>query len=109
MLNNYLGTNFSNNFDWGLYFSLIKHNGFFVMVALPETPLTGIPAGLLAIRQISLIGSVIGSPKVIEEMLQFAVDTGVKPWISTYPMKECPEAVQAMRDGKARYRIVLEQ
>ncbi|KAI7856066.1 chaperonin 10-like protein [Circinella umbellata] len=102
-------TSFSNNFDWGLYFSLMKHNSFFIMVALPETPLTGIPAGLLAIRQISLTGSVIGSPKVIEEMLQFAADTGVEPWIRTYPMKECPEAVQAMRDGKARYRIVLEQ
>ncbi|KAG2227375.1 hypothetical protein INT45_004331 [Circinella minor] len=101
-------TNFSNNFDWGLYFSLIKHNGYFIMVALPEEPLTGIPAVPLAFRQINLIGSFIGSPKDIEEMLEFAAKTDVKPWINKYALKDAPAAVQAMRDGKPRYRIVLD-
>lgn len=101
-------TNFSNKFDWGLYFSLIKANGYFIMVALPEKPLEGIPAGLLALRQISLVGSFIGSPKDIEDMLKFAAEHDVKPWIQKYNLKDTPEAVQAMRDGKARYRIVLE-
>ena len=78
------------------------------MVALPEEPLTGIPAVMLAFRQINLIGSFIGSPKDIEEMLEFAAKTGVKPWINKYAMKDAPAAVQAMRDGKPRYRIVLD-
>ncbi|CDH54266.1 nad-and zn-dependent alcohol dehydrogenase [Lichtheimia corymbifera JMRC:FSU:9682] len=99
---------FGNNFDWGLFLSSIAFNGHFIMVALPEEPLAGIPAGLLAVRQVTIAGSFIGSPKDIEEMLQFAADTGVKPWINKYSMKEAPAAVQAMRDGKARYRIVLE-
>ena len=78
------------------------------MVALPEEPLTGIPAVMLAFRQINLIGSFIGSPKDIEEMLEFAAKTDVKPWINKYAMKDAPAAVQAMRDGKPRYRIVLD-
>lgn len=101
-------TNFSNNFDWALYFSLIKANGYFIMVALPEEPLKGIPAGLLALRQISLVGSFIGSPKEIQDMLEFAAQHDVKPWIQKYSLKDTPQAVQAMRDGKAKYRIVLE-
>ncbi|KAI9499052.1 chaperonin 10-like protein [Zychaea mexicana] len=101
-------TSFGTNFDWALHFSLMKHNSHFIMVALPEEPLSGIPAVLLAFRQINLIGSFIGSPNDIEDMLQFAADTGVKPWLNSYPMKEAPAAVQAMRDGKARYRIILD-
>jgi D-arabinose 1-dehydrogenase-like Zn-dependent alcohol dehydrogenase len=83
-------------------------NSYFIMVALPEAPLNGIPAMHLAARQISLVGSMIGSPSMIEEMLQFAAEHDVKPWINKYPMKQCNEAVQAFRDGKPKYRIVLE-
>ncbi|CEG80613.1 hypothetical protein RMATCC62417_14918 [Rhizopus microsporus] len=101
-------TAYSKEFDWPTYFRLMDTNSYFIMVALPEAPLNGIPAMLLAARQISLVGSMIGSPSMIEEMLQFAAEHDVKPWISKYPMKQCNEAVQAFRDGKPRYRIVLE-
>lgn len=53
-------------------------NSTFVVVGLPEEPLKGIPAGLLALRQISLVGSAIGSPNMIEEMLQFASESSVR-------------------------------
>ncbi|KAI8365267.1 chaperonin 10-like protein [Radiomyces spectabilis] len=101
-------TNAANNFDWPLFLGLLKANGHFIMVALPETPLNGIPAGMLIMRQVTLSGSLIGSPRVIQEMLEFAAEHNVKPWLNKYSMKDCPEAVQAMRDGKARYRIILE-
>lgn len=101
-------SSFGNSFDWKAMLSLIRPNGYFIMVALPETPLSGIPAGLLALRQISLVGSAIGSPDMIRDMLDFAAQTGVQPWLNAYPMSEAPQAVKAMRQGKARYRIVLE-
>ncbi|OZJ01719.1 hypothetical protein BZG36_05179 [Bifiguratus adelaidae] len=103
-----LCTSFGTPFPWKAYFSMMRPNGHFIMVALPETTLDGIPPGLLAMRQISLEGSMIGSPKQIREMLEFAAEHKVKPWIQKYPMKDCNEAVQAMRDGKARFRFVLE-
>ncbi|KAG0168843.1 hypothetical protein DFQ28_004248 [Apophysomyces sp. BC1034] len=97
-----------DDFEWALYFQAMRENGHFIMVALPETPLNGIPAMLLAGRQIALVGSMIGSPSMIEDMLQFAANHDVKPWLNKYSMKDTPAAVQAMRDGKARYRIILE-
>ncbi|KAI9010507.1 chaperonin 10-like protein [Phycomyces nitens] len=103
-----LSTSFGREFDWGHYLGLLKPNGHFIIVGIPEVPLSGIPALVLAMRQVSIVGSAIGSPAVIEDMLQFAAAHGVKPWISKYPMKEANEAVKAMREGKARYRFVLE-
>jgi D-arabinose 1-dehydrogenase-like Zn-dependent alcohol dehydrogenase len=52
-------------------------------------------------------GSGIGSPAEITEMLQFAADNNIKPWIQTRPMKEANQAVVDMAEGKARYRYVL--
>ncbi|KAL1930847.1 hypothetical protein VTP01DRAFT_9984 [Rhizomucor pusillus] len=101
-------TSFSKDFNWIAYFSMMLPNSTFILVGLPEEPLKGIPPGLLALRQISVVGSAIGSPKMIEEMLQLASETSVRPWLNKFPMKECPQAVQHMREGKARYRIILE-
>ncbi|KAL0089687.1 chaperonin 10-like protein [Phycomyces blakesleeanus] len=103
-----LSTSFSNDFDWPRYINLLKPNGHFIIVGVPETPLTNIPALLLAYRQASIVGSAIGSPSMIEDMLKFAATHDVKPWISKYPMKDANEAVKDMREGKARYRFVLE-
>ncbi|KAI9025863.1 chaperonin 10-like protein [Phycomyces nitens] len=103
-----LSTSFGSKFEWEYFIKLLKPNGHFIVVGVPETPLTGIPALMLAMRQVSIVGSAIGSPAMIEDMLNFAAAHNVKPWINKYPMKEANEAVKAMREGKARYRFVLE-
>ncbi|KAI7864393.1 chaperonin 10-like protein [Mucor mucedo] len=103
-----LATHISEDFNWGMYFNLIDTNGYFIMVALPEAPLSGIPSMILASRQIALVGSMIGSPAMIEDMLNFAAEHDVKPWLNKYSMKDCNEAIQAFKDGKPRYRIILE-
>ncbi|KAI9484356.1 chaperonin 10-like protein [Zychaea mexicana] len=106
-LTHILCTSFARNFDWAKYLGLLRANGVFIMVAAPDAPLTDIPTMLLVLKQISITGSAIGSPDEIRDMLDFAAKTGVKPWIQKYPMSKAPEAVQAMRDGKARYRFIL--
>ncbi|CDH53627.1 nad-and zn-dependent alcohol dehydrogenase [Lichtheimia corymbifera JMRC:FSU:9682] len=98
----------TEGFDWGKYLGLLKPGGVFIMVAIPDKPFENIPPGSLVGRQLTLAGSVVGSPDTIREMLAFAAEKGVRPWIEKRPMKQCPETVQAMRDGKARYRFVLE-
>lgn len=103
-----LCTSFSTDFDWDGYFSMMKPNAYFILVGVPEERLKGIHALKLALREIAIVGSCIGSPDMIEEMLQFAVDHEIVPWLKKFPMKEAPLAVQAMRDGKARFRFVLE-
>lgn len=101
-------TAYSTEFDWVANLSTLATNGTFIMVGLPEEPLSGIPAGLLAFKQITFCGSIIGSPSDIQDMLEFAAKTGVKPWIQKYPMSKVNEAIDDFRKGKPRYRFVLE-
>ncbi|KAI8098627.1 chaperonin 10-like protein [Halteromyces radiatus] len=107
-LTHILCTSYQQDFDWPKYLDLLKHNGTFILVAAPETALSGIPPFSLIFKQIQLSGSAIGSPAEIEEMLEFAEKHNVKPWINKYKMTDAPTAVQDFRNGKPRYRIVLE-
>lgn len=53
-------------------------------------------------------GSCIGSPTTsIPEMLKFATEKGIQPWIKKWEMDRVNEAVPDMHNGGARYRHVL--
>ncbi|KAG1438897.1 hypothetical protein G6F56_012480 [Rhizopus delemar] len=101
-------TAYSSTLDWTSLFNLLDVNSYFILVALPEEPIGGIPARTLAGRQVNFVGSAIGSPSMIEEMLLFAVKHNVKPWITKYPMKDARQAIKDFREGKPKYRFVLE-
>ncbi|KAI9258778.1 chaperonin 10-like protein [Phascolomyces articulosus] len=72
-------TSFGDNFAWLLFLGLMEPNGTFIVIDYPEAPLTNIPAGPLIYRQISIVGTALGSPKTTREMLDFAAEKGVKP------------------------------
>jgi len=52
-------------------------------------------------------GSTIGSPHEMAEMLQFAADKGIMPWIIERPISDANEVLVNMVAGQARYRYVL--
>lgn len=89
------------------YLRLLRTNGQFIQVGAPEDNLPSIPAFTLIVKGCKIGGSQIGSPKEIEEMLRFAVEKGVKPWVQVRGMKEANQTVVDMEEGKARYRYVL--
>ncbi|KAF2705138.1 GroES-like protein [Pleomassaria siparia CBS 279.74] len=89
------------------YLRLLRTNGQFIQVGAPEDKLPAIAAFALIAKGCKIGGSQIGSPKEIEEMLAFAVEKKVTPWIQTRPMKDANKSVVDMEDGKARYRYVL--
>ncbi|KAJ4112200.1 hypothetical protein NW765_015269 [Fusarium oxysporum] len=90
------------------YFKLLRHGADFVQVGAPDSgELPPINAFNLIMGQFKLSGSLIGSPKDIEEMLQLAVEKNVKPWVEKRPMEDANQAVVDMENGKARYRYVL--
>jgi D-arabinose 1-dehydrogenase-like Zn-dependent alcohol dehydrogenase len=63
----------------------------------------------LLVRGISIQGSA-GAPQAhIQKMLDYAVLNDIKPTIMTWPLttKGVEDAMQALRDGKMRYRGVL--
>ncbi len=59
-------------------------------------------------RQRSISGSPVGSPALMRTMLEFCARHGIVPQVEHFPMSRVNDAIQHLRDGKARYRVVLE-
>ena len=78
-----------------------------VILGVPEESVK-LRLSSLIYSQVSLTGSIIGSPIVIEEMLEFCAKHGIRPWIEKSPMSNVNEAIQKVRDNNVRYRYVLE-
>jgi uncharacterized zinc-type alcohol dehydrogenase-like protein len=97
----------SANVDWSSYTSLLKPDGLLIMVGLPEEKLT-IPAFALIGHRISIAGSLIGSPKDIQEMLVLASEKNIVADTQVFPIEKVNEAIAAFREGKPKYRFVLE-
>ncbi|KAL4892490.1 chaperonin 10-like protein [Aspergillus ambiguus] len=89
------------------YIGLLKSNGSFVQLGVPEDGALAIPAAALIMKRVKFSGSLIGSPSEIREMLELAAEKKVHSWIEQVPMKEANQAIQDMEAGKARYRYVL--
>ena len=66
-----------------------------------------VPAFSLIMGQKSVSGSPSGSPTAIDEMLEFSARHSIAPITETFPMSKVNEALEHLRAGKARYRIVL--
>ncbi|KAF2253094.1 GroES-like protein [Trematosphaeria pertusa] len=89
------------------YLRLLRTNGQFIQVGAPEDKLPAIAAFTLIAKGCKIGGSQIGSPREIEEMLRFAAEKGVRPWVQQRRMSEANRSVVDMEDGRARYRYVL--
>jgi alcohol dehydrogenase (NADP+) len=90
-----------------LYFPLLRPEGVICLCGLPEEKLPAMFGQVIIGRSISLAGSLIAGTKEIKEMLQLAVDKGVKPWIETRPMATAARACKDFEHGHPRYRYVL--
>ena len=68
---------------------------------LPISPVQLVDGGL------RVTGSQSGTARETEETMRFAVQSGVRARIEERPLAEAADAYAAMREGRARYRIVL--
>jgi uncharacterized zinc-type alcohol dehydrogenase-like protein len=66
-----------------------------------------VPAFSLIMGQKSVAGSPTGSPTDIDSMLAFSARHSVAPVVEYFPMSKVNDALERLRSGKARYRIVL--
>lgn len=67
-----------------------------------------VPAMSLIGGQRSVSGSPTGSPAAIDSMLTFAARHGIAPVTERFPLSRVNDALDHLRAGKARYRIVLD-
>jgi uncharacterized zinc-type alcohol dehydrogenase-like protein len=92
--------------DWTSLLFNLKNEGKLVMVGFPEVPVR-IELMELVVHQQSIVGSFLGSPATMREMLAFAEERGIRPMVEVMPMSQVNEAIKRLKEGKAHYRIVL--
>ncbi|KAF3918479.1 hypothetical protein ABW21_db0204230 [Orbilia brochopaga] len=78
-----------------------------LIVGAPDGNMPGFNGFNLFMKNRTLTGTLIGSRKEIQEMLQLANETGVKTWANPFPMAKVNDAIKAFNRSEARYRIVL--
>src|SRR5215510_2583990 len=88
------------------FLDTLAPNGCFHNVGAVLKPLE-VPAFSLILGQKSMSGSPTGSPTAIDHMLEFSARHSVAPVIEFFPMSKVNDALEHLRSGKARYRIVL--
>jgi alcohol/geraniol dehydrogenase (NADP+) len=66
-----------------------------------------VPAFSLIEAQRAVAGSPSGSPTAIDYMLEFSARHSIAPITEMFPMSKVNDALERLRSGKARYRIVL--
>lgn len=91
---------------WGQYLEALKPKGRLHFVGATLDPLDISAFGLI-LGQKSISGSPVGSPKTIKTMLDFVEQHKIAPAVEYFSFDQVNEAVQHLRDGKARYRVVL--
>jgi len=91
--------------DWNAYVAALKPRGKLHFVGAVLQPLSVPVFSLMAPKTIT--GSGTGSPTQIAQMLEFCARHRIAPQVEYFPMSGMNDALEHLRAGKARYRIVL--
>ena len=97
----------SADIDMAPYFNLLKLDASLVVVGLPEKPLTISPAPLVFMRR-SYAGSLIGSIKETQEMLDFCAKHEITPEIELITPRDVNTAYDRVMKSDVRYRFVID-
>ncbi|HEX4918560.1 MAG TPA: NAD(P)-dependent alcohol dehydrogenase, partial [Limnobacter sp.] len=92
--------------DWNAYVGTLAPKGRLHFVGATLEPLDIGAFGLIG-GQRSISGSPVGSPRVIEDMLKFAALHHIEPLVERYRFDQINDAVERVRSGSPRFRVVL--
>jgi uncharacterized zinc-type alcohol dehydrogenase-like protein len=93
--------------DWGAYLNLLKVDGAMVLVGAPEEPAQLNAFALIPGRR-TLAGSMIGSIKETQEMLDFCGQHDIVADIETIAIDQINDAYARMQKSDVRYRFVID-
>jgi len=82
----------------------VKKRGKVVLVGFPDLSFNSTD---LVAHELSFNGSLIANPAIMREMLSFAQEHDITPTVELMPMTQVNEALDRVKENKARYRIVL--
>jgi len=92
--------------DWNAYLGTLKPRGRLHLVGATMEPLD-LQVFPLLMGQRSVSASPTGSPATISRMLEFSASHQIRPQIEVFKFDQVNEAMEHLKNGKARYRIVL--
>ncbi len=94
--------------DWDAYLAALAPDGrlHFVGAVLEPVP---VPAFSLIGGRKSVSGSPLGSPATVAKMLDFCARHTIAPVTETFAMDDVNDALDHLRAGKARHRIILKR
>ncbi|MGW6780290.1 NAD(P)-dependent alcohol dehydrogenase [Brucella pseudogrignonensis] len=93
--------------DWNAYLGLLKINGTMVVVGVPED-MVPVHAFSLVPGRKTLAGSMIGSIKETQEMLDFCGKHNIVSEIEMIAIKDINEAYERVLKSDVRYRFVID-
>lgn len=92
--------------DWSTYIACLRPKGRLHFVGVAPNPVSSQVFPLIS-GQKSISGSPLGAPSTTAKMLDFASRHAIAPIIEVFSFDQVNEALDRLRSGKARYRIVL--
>jgi len=93
--------------DWAAILDTVAPKGRLHIVGAVLEPIPVSAFGLI-VGQKSISGSPVGSPTTAATMLDFCARHNIAPITESFPMSRVNDAIEHLRAGKARYRVVLE-
>ncbi len=97
----------SADLDWNTLLATLRGKGRLHFVGIVPS---AIPTHVFSLipQQKSLSGSPVGSPSSMATMLEFCARHQILPQVEHFPMSQVNQAIDHLRAGKARYRVVLD-
>lgn len=92
--------------NWEAYLAALGPKGRLHIVGAVGEPIS-LQVFSLLVAQKSVSASPLGSPHTMGLMLDFCARHGIEPTTELFPMSKANDALEHLRAGKARYRIVL--
>jgi uncharacterized zinc-type alcohol dehydrogenase-like protein len=92
--------------DWNSYLTALRRKGKLILVGVVLEPIQ-INLITLLFGQKMVSSSGIGSPPTMANMLEFAARHKILPTVEMFKFSEVNEAIERLRQGKVRYRVVL--
>lgn len=96
----------SADLPWADYLATLRPKGHLHVVGVAPNPLS-FPVFPIIMGQKSISGSPLGSPTTVNKMLEFAARHGIEPITELFPIEQVNEAIEKLRHGSPRYRLVL--
>jgi len=93
--------------EWAALIAALAPKGRLHVVGAVLEPIPVAAFSLIG-GQKALSGSPTGSPSMLATMLDFAARHGIAPQVEVFPMSRVNAAMDHLRSGKARYRVVLQ-